>query len=88
MADIAKPSSPALSASKNGASIAENPPKARPEKPDEQLYKDVLAKAEREHAAAQEKVVRVTPRNAELSAELHISTINSLHSFHSALTCK
>ncbi|MCJ1271466.1 hypothetical protein MMC22_011367 [Lobaria immixta] len=56
MSDVAKPSSPPLSASKNGATIAENPPKARPEKPDEQLYKDVLAKAEREHTAAQEKV--------------------------------
>lgn len=32
--------------------------KAKPEKPDEQLYKDSLQKAEREHTAAQENVVR------------------------------
>jgi hypothetical protein len=32
--------------------------KSKPEKPDEQHYKDNLAKAEKEHAIAQEKVVR------------------------------
>ena len=31
--------------------------KARPEKPDEEKYKTDLAKAEKEHAAAQEKLV-------------------------------
>lgn len=72
MADVAKPSSAAVSASRNGATTADNPQKARPEKPDEQLYKDSLAKVEREYTAAQEKVVRVTPTNAEPSSELHI----------------
>ena len=32
--------------------------KSRPEKPDEHSYKENLAKAEKEHAAAQEKLVR------------------------------
>lgn len=81
MADIAKPSSPPLSASKNGTIISENSHKAKPEKPDEQLYEDAIAKAEREYTAAGEKVVRVTPISAELSTELHISTINTPLSF-------
>ncbi len=53
MADLAKSSSVAIS---NGIDKSQ---KAKPEKPDEQLYKDRLSKAEREHAAAQEKVVRL-----------------------------
>lgn len=35
--------------------------KARPTKPDEAEYKANLAKAEKEHAAVQEKLVRTTP---------------------------
>ena len=37
----------------------EKPQKSRPEKPDEDKYKEELAKAEKEHAAAQEKLVRL-----------------------------
>ena len=40
-----------------GAEPAAKPQKTKPEKPDEQKYKEELAKAEKEHAAAQEKVV-------------------------------
>ena len=40
-----------------GADQPEKQQKVRPEKPDEQLYKENLAKAEKEHAAAQEKMV-------------------------------
>jgi hypothetical protein len=46
MADAVKPSS--------GGDIAS---KVRPEKPDEEQYKADLAKAEKEHAAAQEDLV-------------------------------
>lgn len=46
--------------------------KARPEKPDEQQYKESLAKAEKEHAAAQEKVVRRLTSIA--LAALHLET--------------
>lgn len=52
MVDPAKSSATAISTS------PEKSQKAKPEKPDEQLYKDSLQKAEREHAAVQEKVVR------------------------------
>lgn len=34
-----------------------NVPKSKPEKPDEKLFKEAVAKAEREHAVAQDKVV-------------------------------
>lgn len=81
MAGIAKPSSSPLSASKNGAIVSEDSHKAEPEKSDEQLYKDAIAKAEREHTAAREEVVRLTPISPEPSTELHISTISTLHSF-------
>ena len=36
--------------------------KARPEKPDEEKYKTDLAKAEKEHAVAQEKLVCLSTR--------------------------
>ena len=41
-----------------GSDRTEKEHKARPEKPDEQLYKESLAKAEKEHTVAQEKLVR------------------------------
>lgn len=84
MADAAKPSHAPLSPTKNGAAIVENPHKAKPEKPekpDEQLYKDSLAKVEKELTAAQEKLVCVTPVISEPSSELYIFTINSLLAF-------
>lgn len=52
MVDLAKSSATAISTAPDKSQ------KAKPEKPDEQLYKDSVQKAEREHAAAQEKVVR------------------------------
>ena len=38
---------------------ADKAPKSRPEKPDEEKYKGDLSKAEKEHAVAQEKLVRL-----------------------------
>lgn len=49
MADVA--TSPAAEASQGKQQIV------KPEKPDEDKYKEDLAKAEKEHAAAQEKLV-------------------------------
>ena len=43
-----------------GSNPIEKEQKTRPEKPDEQLYKESLAKAEKEHTAAQEKLVRLS----------------------------
>lgn len=58
MADISTPSAATISTIDAGSDRLEKQPKPRPEKPDEQLYKENLAKAEKEHAAAQEKLVR------------------------------
>lgn len=52
MVDLAKSSATALSTTPDKSQ------KAKPEKPDEQLYKDNLQKAERDYLATQEKVVR------------------------------
>lgn len=52
MVDLAKSSATAISTTPDKSQ------KAKPEKPDEQLYKDNLQKAERDYAATQEKVVR------------------------------
>ena len=59
MADVATPSAATMSMDA-GAEPSPKAQKARPDKPDEQQYKENLAKAEKEHAAAQEKVVRPT----------------------------
>lgn len=58
MADVATPSAATMSIMDSGAEHSSKVQKSRPEKPDEQKYKEDLAKAEKEHAAAQEKVVR------------------------------
>lgn len=57
MADLATPSAAAISTIDAGAEPAEKQLKTKPEKPNDQLYKESLSKAEKEHAAAQEKVV-------------------------------
>lgn len=59
MADIPKPSSTSSNSS-TGADPVDKTQKAKPEKPDEQLFKESLAKAEKEHAAAMEKFVCLT----------------------------
>lgn len=78
MADVAKPSSATLPASKNGTATAEDAQKTKPEKPDEQLYKDSLAKAEGEYTVAQEKLVRLTLMDTKLPSEFPSPTINQL----------
>ncbi|KAL8865354.1 MAG: hypothetical protein Q9174_006931, partial [Haloplaca sp. 1 TL-2023] len=60
MADIATPSAAAMSTLDAGAEPAREPArdksqKSGPERPDEQQYKESLAKAEKEYTAAQEK---------------------------------
>lgn len=58
MADIATPSAATMSTIEAGSEpVAEKAHKSKPEKPDEQKYKESLTKAEKEHAAAQEKFV-------------------------------
>lgn len=58
MADISTPSAATMSTIDAGSEpVAEKSQKTKPEKPDEQQYKESLAKAEKEYAAAQEKFV-------------------------------
>lgn len=59
MADIATPSAATMSTIDAGAEPSQKAQKTKPEKPDEQKYKESLGKAQKEHAAAQEKVVRL-----------------------------
>ena len=65
MADIATPSAATIATTDTAASTAStasaNKTKqqfVKPEKPDEEQYKTELAKAEKEHAASQERLVR------------------------------
>ncbi|KAL8638307.1 MAG: hypothetical protein Q9228_004535 [Teloschistes exilis] len=56
MADLATPSAATMSTIDAGSEpTPEKGHKIKPDKPDEQLYKESLAKAEKEYAAAQEK---------------------------------
>ena len=66
MADIATPSAATMSTIDAGSEPPQKSQKSRPEKPDEQSYQELLAKAESEHKAAQEKVVRVQIRETQL----------------------
>ena len=60
MADIATPSAATMSTIDAGSEPSQKPQKMKPEKPDEQKYRENLAKAQKEHAAAQERVVRLS----------------------------
>jgi hypothetical protein len=61
-----------LNAAADKPGKADKVQKSKPEKPDEQEYKNNLAKAEKEHAIAQEKVVR-----QELSPSYNKTLLNS-----------
>ena len=67
MADVSTPSAATMSMIDAGSDHPEKQQKGRPEKPDEQLYRENLAKAEREHTAAQEKLVRSTSHDSRSS---------------------
>jgi len=58
MADVATPSAVIMSTIDAGSEPTHKAQNAKPEKPDEQHYQEILAKADKEHKAAQEKVVR------------------------------
>lgn len=61
MADVATPPAP-QKASANGSAPQGKQQIVKPEKPDEEKYKEALAKAEKEHTAAQEKLVSRSSR--------------------------
>ena len=61
MADLATPSAATMSTIDAGADKPQKPTKAKPEKPDESLYKESLAQAEKAYSVAQEKFVRHPP---------------------------
>jgi hypothetical protein len=61
MADVATPPAAQTPAAEGSAPQAKQPV-VKPEKPDEDKYKEDLAKADKEHTAAQDKLVSHTPR--------------------------
>lgn len=62
MAELATPSA-AQVATADASAPQEKQQIARPLKPDEDSYKEELAKAEKEHQAAQDKLVRTVSHN-------------------------
>ena len=60
MADMATPSAAAISTMDAGSEPLQKSQKSKPEKPDEQQYKESLGRAQKEHAAAQERVVSLS----------------------------
>lgn len=66
MAELATPSA-AQVATTDATAPQEKQQIVRPEKPDEDKYKEDLAKAEKEHQAAQDKLVRFVISNTSLS---------------------
>ena len=74
MADLATPSAADMSTIGAGADNIEKTRKSKPEKPDEVKYKSDLEIADQEHAAAQEKLVRLlsTP---QLNISISIKTL-------------
>ena len=78
MANATTPSAALISSVDAGAGQPEKQHKPRPEKPNEQQYKEDLAKAEKEHAAVQEKLVR-KHTNLEISFENMMLLWNPKH---------
>ncbi len=60
MADMATPSAATMSTLDAGPEPSQKSSKAKPEKPDDQKYKEDLGNAQKEHAAAQERVVSLS----------------------------
>lgn len=75
MADVATPAAIDMSLGTTNADNTEKTHKPKPEKPDEAKYKADLAEAEKEHAAAQEKLVRLSRLPAAMTV---ISTYDFL----------
>lgn len=85
MADVGTPSAIDMSTS-NTTPAVEKHHKAKPEKPDEEKYKTDLAKAEKEHAAAQERLVcllNVTPPVRNLSSQTSLADLSDSLSLRS-----
>jgi hypothetical protein len=61
MADVATPPAAQATSTNGAAAPKEKQQIVKPDKPDEDKYKEELAKLEKEHAAAQEKLVSTCP---------------------------
>lgn len=75
MADVATPPA-AQTAAANGSAPQGKQQVVKPEKPDEDKYKEDLAKAEKEHTAAQEKLVS---SRSNCWSHAHSCTVAPLH---------
>ena len=77
MADLATPSAATISTIDAGSEPSQKPPKTKsekPEKPDEKVFRESLAKAQKEHTASQERVVRLSNLNLPVSNHDPISS--------------
>lgn len=80
MAELATPSA-AQVATADATAPQEKQQHVRPEKPDEDKYKEDLAKAEKEHQAAQEKLVCTNIFDISLSrSHMHVANVRSIPS--------
>lgn len=80
MAELATPSA-AQVATADATAPQEKQQNVRPEKPDEDQYKEDLAKAEKEHSAAQDKLVRCIFNTSNISlsySHMFIPSIGSV----------
>ena len=77
MADLATPSAATISTIDAGSEPVQKGQKTKPEKPDDQKYKESLGKAQKEHAAAQERVVRLS--NPARTFKLYYVPTDSQH---------
>ena len=77
MVDIVTPSVVTMSTIDTGAEPTGKSQKAKPEKPDESKYKEDLSKAEKEHAAAQEKMVSLSPFSGSKGFNWHFFSLGN-----------
>lgn len=72
MADLATPSAAQISTSGAAKTAGKSTPVVKPEKPDEEAYKQELAKAEKELKSSEERMVRLSQHR---EAALQLSSL-------------
>jgi hypothetical protein len=89
MADVATPPAAQTPAAEGSAPQAKQPV-VKPEKPDEAKFREELDKVEKEHTAAQDKLVSTCPRSSRIRTVAREQAVGWLHhtrELYSADTC-
>lgn len=81
MADVATPAAIDMALGTTNADNTEKTHRAKPEKPDEEKYKTDLAKAEKEHAASQERLVRLSQLPVSHCGRNPTDMVSTVHLF-------